>query len=143
MLKELCIKDDFWRRVAFNICKDKTLADDLVQDMYIKLSDCTKEINDFYVIITIKNLFLNHLKKESLTINIDDYDFKDMLTTFELNDKEVDFISRLKWYERDVIEMTYDKSFHEIQRDLNVNYQFVRRILIKAQTKWQEENQKA
>jgi DNA-directed RNA polymerase specialized sigma24 family protein len=143
MLELLCKKDDFWRRVAFNICKDKTLADDLVQDMYIKLSDCTKEINDFYVIITIKNIFLNHLKKESLTINIDDYDFKDMLTTFELNDKEINFIGRLKWYERDVIEMTYDKSFHEIQRDLNVNYQFVRRILIKAQTKWQEENQKA
>jgi hypothetical protein len=69
MLELLCKKDDFWRRVAFNICKDKTLADDLVQEMYIKLSDCTKEINDFYVIITIKNIFLNHLKKESLITN--------------------------------------------------------------------------
>ena len=142
MLEELCKKDIFWRKVAFNICKDKTLADDLVQEMYIKLSDCKKDINDFYVIITIKNIFLHHIKKESLKISIGDYDFKDTETLFELNDKEINFIKKLKWYERDVIEMTFDKSFHEIQRDLKVNYQFVRRILIKAQTKWQKENQK-
>ena len=142
MLHELCKKDVFWRSVAFNICRDRELADDLVQDMYIKLSDCTKEINDFYVIITIKNLFLHYLKNESLKRSIGDYDFKDTLIAFELDDNEINFVNSLKWYERDVIEMTYDKSFHEIQRDLNVNYQFVRRILIKAQKKWQEKNRK-
>jgi hypothetical protein len=31
MLKELSLKDSYWRKIALNICKDKGLADDLVQ----------------------------------------------------------------------------------------------------------------
>ena len=37
MLNEICKKDKYWRTIAFAICKDKDLADDLVQDMYVKL----------------------------------------------------------------------------------------------------------
>lgn len=35
--------------------------------------------------------------------------------------------------------MTYDKSFHEIQRELGINFQFSRRVLIKAKNKWQDQ----
>jgi len=71
MIKELCKKDRFWRIVAYRICKDKSFADDMVQEMYLKLYNCTKQINDFYVIITMKNIFIDSTKKQSLLVPID------------------------------------------------------------------------
>ena len=64
MIEQLAKKDTYWRRIAYNICKNKMLADDLVQDMYLALSNVTKEINDFYVIIVIRNIYL--LKKKTI-----------------------------------------------------------------------------
>jgi len=87
MIEQLCKKDKFWRIVAYRICKDKFKADDIVQDMYLRLYDCKKEINDFYVIITMKNIFLGNLKKESLLVPIDRYDFSNE-NTFEIDDAE-------------------------------------------------------
>jgi DNA-directed RNA polymerase specialized sigma24 family protein len=37
VLEELSKKDEYWRQIAFKICKDKYLADDLVNEMYLKL----------------------------------------------------------------------------------------------------------
>ena len=37
ILKELSSNDKKWRKIAYGICKDKQLADDLVQDAYLKL----------------------------------------------------------------------------------------------------------
>ncbi len=36
ILESLSKKDKYWRQIAFNICKDKSLADDLVQEMYLR-----------------------------------------------------------------------------------------------------------
>ena len=93
--------------------------------------------NDFYVIIVMRNIFLDTIKKDKLFLDVDNYDFKDTSITFEIDDNEKELIESLKWYEKELIEMSYDKSFHEIQRELNINYQFVRRILNKTKSKWQ------
>ena len=37
MLKELAKRDKDWRKMAFQICGNKMTADDLVQDMYLKI----------------------------------------------------------------------------------------------------------
>jgi len=142
MLEQLAKKDNYWRTIAFRICKDRFIADDIVQDMYIRLHDCKKKINDFYVVITMRNIFLANLKKDKLLISIGDKDILDRSNDFEYSDNEKEFIKALKWYEKELIEMTYDKSFHEIQRELNINYQFVRRILIKTQKGWQDQKAK-
>jgi len=134
MIEKLCIKDKFWRIVAYRICKDKFKADDIVQEMYLKLYDCKKEINDFYVIITMRNIFLQDLKKEKLLIPIDWFDFSST-QTFEIDDAESDLIKSLKWYEKELIEMSYDKSLREIQKELNINRGFVHRILQKSKLK--------
>jgi DNA-directed RNA polymerase specialized sigma24 family protein len=142
MIEQLCEKDKFWRIVAYRICKDKFKADDIVQDMYLRLYDCKKEINDFYVIITMKNIFLGNLKKENLLVPIDKYDFSNE-NTFEVDDAESNFIQSLKWYEKELIEMSYDLSLREIQKELNINYQFVNRILQKSKLKLWEEKARA
>jgi DNA-directed RNA polymerase specialized sigma24 family protein len=137
MLEELAKKDTQWRKIAFNICKDRELADDLVQEMYLKLADCNKEINDYFVIIVIRNLFLN-IVKQNKTVYLEDRDIEDKSIPFEYDDEEQDFINSLKWYKKELILESYDKSFHQIQREFNINYQFVRRILKSTQSEWQE-----
>ena len=37
MLEYLSQNDEQWRRTALTICKDKTLADEIVQTMYLKI----------------------------------------------------------------------------------------------------------
>jgi RNA polymerase sigma factor (sigma-70 family) len=66
VLNELCKKDTDWRDIAYKICKDKFQADDLVNDMYLKLHETGKrydEINEWYIWVTIANLHRNILKK--------------------------------------------------------------------------------
>lgn len=142
MLEELAKKDKQWRRIALRICNNSYLADDIVQEMYIRLHDCKKEINDFYVVITMRNIFLANLKKDNLLVSLGDHDIPDKAKVYEYTDKEKELIDSLKWYEKELIEMSYDKSFHEIQRELNINYQFVRRILNKTKDKWQDQKAK-
>lgn len=141
MLEQLAKKDKYWRAVALNISKDRSLADDLVQEMYIKLSDVTKEINDYYVIITILNLFRAH-KNEVKRDRYKNMPFDDFRITqeeiFEIDDEEKLFLNSLKWYEKELIEMSYSNSLRDIQKQLNINYQFTNRVLTKAKLKWQE-----
>jgi DNA-directed RNA polymerase specialized sigma24 family protein len=141
-LLELSKKDTYWRSIALKICRNKFMADDIVQEMYIKLCNNDKDKNDFYVIIVMRNIFLDTIKKDKMFLDVDNYDFKDNDITFEIDDNEKELIEGLKWYEKELIEMSYDKSFHEIQRELNINYQFVRRILNKTKTKWQDQKNK-
>ena len=141
MLEQLAKKDKYWRAVALNISKDRSIADDLVQEMYIKLSDVTKEINDYYVIITILNLFRAH-KNEVKRDRYKNMPFDDFRITqddtFEIDDEEQLFLNSLKWYEKELIEMSYSNSLRDIQKQLNINYQFTNRVLTKAKLKWQE-----
>jgi DNA-directed RNA polymerase specialized sigma24 family protein len=141
-LLELSKKDSYWRSIALKICRNKFMADDIVQEMYLKLCNNDKDKNDFYVIIVMRNIFLDTIKKDKMFLDVDNYDFKDTDITFEIDDNEKELIEGLKWYEKELIEMSYDKSFHEIQRELNINYQFVRRILNKTKTKWQDQKNK-
>ena len=65
------------------------LADDIVQDMYLKLADCQKQINDFYVIIVMKNIFLDHIKKEKLNVSLNKfYNLESDEITFEIDDQQ-------------------------------------------------------
>lgn len=129
MLHELAKKDKYWRKVAFNICKDKFLADDLVNDMYLALANCNKEINDFYVIVVIKNLFLYHIKQNKM---IDLELVKEPITEmFEIDDNEKEILDSLKWWEVELIEMNQQYSLREMQQQLNINYAFIYRTIKK------------
>ena len=130
MLQELSKKDSYWRSIAFNICKDKYLSDDLVNDMYLKLADCQKEINDFYVIIVIKNLFLDYVK-QTKTVDLEYYK-EPINDLFEIDDKQKDLIDSLEWWEKELIEMTYNSSLRKVANELNINYAFVHRVIKRA-----------
>mgnify|MGYP000992851106 FL=1 len=66
ILKELSDHDKKWREIALNITKgDKDLADDLTQQMYLKLMNY-KKFNVYFVAVTLKNLYLDTFKGKKL-----------------------------------------------------------------------------
>ena len=149
MLQELAKKDKYWRQTAYYICKDKSLADDLVQEMYLKLADVKKQINDFYVILTIKNLFLDTCRKNKKEITFADLSFIDYSKEqYEPDDNDkfvLDLIEQnSEWWQIELLEMSNDHSLRELEERYNINYSFIFRSLKKIKSKvWQEvENQK-
>jgi len=130
MLEKLALKDTQWRNIAYSICKDRMLADDLTQEMYLRLMHIDKEINDFYVILTIKNLYIDYLKQQSKTIPLDklDFSFETKINDFSLTDREREILNdfnNLKFYEREIIELASEKSLRKIAKEYNLHYAFV------------------
>jgi len=128
VLELLAKKDNYWRQIAYKICKDKYLADDIVNDMYLKLADNEKAKNDFYVVIVIRNLFID-TTKERKYITIDENFTKEVSTNYELDDNELQLIDSLEWWERDLIELSHDYSLRELGKKLNINYAFIHRTI--------------
>ncbi len=128
MLELLAKKDNYWRQIAYKICKDKYLADDIVNDMYLKLANNEKAKNDFYVVIVIRNLFID-TTKERKYITIDENFTKEVNTSYELDDNELQLIDSLEWWERDLIELSHDYSLRELGKKLNINYAFIHRTI--------------
>lgn len=131
MLEELSKKDIYWRRVAFNICKDKMLADDLVNEMYLKLHDCKKEINDFYVVMVIRNMFIDTTKKNK-TLSIEGFDHPQVSNDFELDDKQKDILDNMYWLAKGYFELSTEMSLREMGKELNTNYMYIHRVMAKA-----------
>ena len=136
MLEILATKDSKWREIALKICKDKMLADDIVQEMYLKLADCQKQINDFYVIIVMKNIFLDHIKKEKLNVSLNKfYNLEADEITFEIDDQQKKIIDDIYWVAKDYLIMSYDMSLREMAKALNTNYAFIYRTMKKEKDK--------
>ena len=96
--------------------------------MYLKLHDCKKQINDYYVILTIRSIFLD-IKRKPQNTELFDFSLGDNSSSFEPNDYEqhiLDEFDKLKWIEKEFIEESYHKSYREIANDLKgVGYNFV------------------
>ncbi len=135
MLKELAEKDKYWREVAFIICKDKHLADDIVQEMYIKLAD-KETLNDYYVIYAIKHLYIDYLRKKKNDANIEAfYNLKSNESTFQPDDYEQELLDKfedLEWYKQELLKESFDHSYREIEERYNINYGYAYRETQKA-----------
>ena len=142
MLEELCKKDTQWRKIALKICKDELLADDLVQEAYLKAYNINKQINDFYFILIIKNTFLDYLRQKK-TVSIENFYNFTTPEKFELDDNQLKVVKECYWVAKDLLLMSEDKSIRKIAQELNVNYRFIYRVIEKEKKKWQELNQKA
>ena len=138
MLETLCLKDKYWRKIAYNICKDKMMADDLVSEMYLKLANCKKDINDFYVIVTIKNLFLSEIKNKK-TVSIDNFYNFTTPETFEPDDNEQEIIENIYWVAKDYIELNETMSLRKIGKLLNTDYNYIHKIITNEKKKWQDQ----
>jgi hypothetical protein len=113
--------------MALQICKNKDLADELTQNMYIKLSDRTTMVFDGYIFVTLRSLFYDSLKNNDILI--DDF------SKFEVEDEEycegVDYseISKdLTWYEKTMFEQSTLLGQRELSRQTGIHIQTIHRI---------------
>ncbi len=127
IIHELAKKDAQWRKMAFQICKSKDLADELVQNMYIKLSERTIPVSDGYIFVTLRSLFYDSLKNNDILI--DDF------SNFEVEDEEycegIDYseLSKdLTWYERTMFEQSTLLGQRELSRQTGIHIQTIHRI---------------
>lgn len=78
MLDRLSKKHNLWLKMLINLGCDNDIAEDIVQEMYIRLHDrvddidrilINDEINTYFVYITLRNLFISHIRSTNkLTI---------------------------------------------------------------------------
>lgn len=142
MLKELSKKDKLWRTIAYNICKNKFLADEIVQEMYLRFHRNPKDkVNDYYVALVLKSLYLNMLKERTNTSLNDFHYIEDKNTEFQPNDEEqavLDEIGKLSWTQKELLAEIYDRSYRDIESIYNINYGYLFLQVKKAKEKvWQ------
>ena len=127
ILQELAKKDAQWRKMAFQICKDKDLADELVQEMYLKLYQNTNLIKDGYIYTVLRNLFYDYTKsnKDILidfsNIEIIDTEYVEPIDYFQL-------MKGLTWYERTMFELSTLVGQRELSRQTGIHLQTIHRI---------------
>lgn len=137
MLSDLAKKDKLWRQIAYSICKDKVLADDIVNEMYLRRydNDRGQDLTDYYIVCTMKSIFLNYKKTNRLIpveeIRTDEY----VNGGFQPTDQEKKYLDRAKnlpFAKRELIELNYDYSLREIQQKFGINYGYVHKAVNEA-----------
>ncbi len=131
ILIELAKKDAQWRKMALQICKDKDLADELVQEMYIKVSNKTKPLSDGYIFVTLRSIFYDSLKSKDILI--DDFSNFEILEEEIINYviEEIDYkeLSKdLTWYERTMFELSTLVGQRELSRQTGIHLQTIHRV---------------
>jgi len=90
ILKQLAKRNKEWKKVAFSICKDYDLANEMVQIMYFRMLKYIDnpsrimvdgEINKIYVYVTLRNIFYK-IKNDKR--KIETFEFKEF-DTFDKN----------------------------------------------------------
>ena len=124
MLHELCKRDSEWRKLALKICGCPHKADDLVQEMYIKLKDKT-EFNTSFVYHTIKCIFIDSIRKVNPEILTDDFRLITNIDDNNITEQRFEMLEILKevsWFEREVLLLTHEKSLRKASEDTGVYY---------------------
>lgn len=153
MLEELCKRDKEWRKMAFHFCKSKELADDIVQDMYIKFANYNKPINDHYIFFALKTIFLDYLRieKRIQTINIDLFPFEVQKKICEINydfyDYDTDYlkeltlikVKELPYFERELLIESQKVSQRQLARETDIAFVVINQTIKKTKKQlWQE-----
>jgi DNA-directed RNA polymerase specialized sigma24 family protein len=128
ILEELAKKDAVWRKMAFQICKDKDLADELVQEMYLKLYQNTNLIKEGYIYTVLRNLFYDYTKQQKdLIVDFSNIEILDDGDYIEPIDYKA-LIKGLTWYERTMFELSTLVGQRELSRQTGIHIQTIHRI---------------
>lgn len=135
-MKLVAIKNDDWIRIAISFGLNKQTAEDLVQEMYIKIFLKLKEgtdimydnneINYYYIFNTLRWLFLDLKRKHKniYKISIDNLQIESYDVNYDETVKKVqEALSNMYWYDRKVFEVINDgESVAEFSRKSLIEY---------------------
>ena len=123
MLEQLSKNDQKWRRIALKICGNKQLADDIVNDMYLKIHDLNKtDVNDSYVGYCMYHLFLNHIKKYKKELSFDDtIKILDESTNLKDRSRLNNILNELGLFDREVLLLTSEMSLRKAKDEVGIS----------------------
>ena len=125
-------KDAKWRNIAQKMCGDYDEAEDIVQEMYLKLMHRTDIQVDWFVIMTMRNLWLNGKAKNKEDRFPENFIEQGTTESFEPDDEQQVYLDRfaeLPFLEQEIIEESYYRSLREIGEEFNINYGYVHKVL--------------
>ena len=135
MLLELSKRDSEWRKIALKICNNKQTADEIVQEMYMKIDGIQpKTINTSYVSFCMYHIFIDMTRRAKKDCQISDIT-KTVTPSEGVDDEEYEILNKfykLPWYQTELIEESHGKSLRKMEREFNVNYMFIHLTLKKA-----------
>jgi RNA polymerase sigma factor (sigma-70 family) len=129
VIEQLAQDDENWRRIAFKICNDKSLADDIVNDMYLTMHDKCKrkysEISISYVWSVMRNIYLKHIKLNKKTISLEEFhNIEDLrIDNDVLEDRIIinDALNELSLWDREVLLHTSERSLRELSKATGIS----------------------
>jgi DNA-directed RNA polymerase specialized sigma24 family protein len=132
-------KHDDWVDIVQTFGCNKETAEDLVQEMYIKIqlkinngldiSFGEGDINHIYVFKTLRTLFLDLKRKEKNIYFESDEVLNDVESDFSINNFDLVYdqvkkeLNNMYWYDRKIFDLIDNgKSIAELSRDTNISY---------------------
>ena len=139
MLEYLSQNDEQWRRTALTICKDKTLADEIVQTMYLKiyennidLEKLSKKYVNRVLINLCKDFHKSQTKANEKTIRLDDtFDISQEDNTTYFCDEDLNYLNKAKELSEEdqlILSQSYTRPLRDIadRNDTSTNKVFRR-----------------
>ena len=121
ILDEVSKRDEYWRKLALQICGCPDLADDLVQDMYVKISSY-KKANSSFIYKTIKNIFIDYLRSKR-EVSLEDWHIKnDNSSVTQDRYALLEMIDSLHWFEREILLITHEMSLRKAEKETGITY---------------------
>lgn len=133
MIKFLPDNDKLWKKYALSICKDKDTANELVQEMYLKLFD-KKQLNKSYVYMTLLTLFydLKNKKKDVYLNDLELFEISEETQCFESEEILRAILQKIPFEARECFIENQNSSYRELSIKYGLNYQYIRRLAEKA-----------
>jgi len=123
MLNEISKRDKEWRLLARQITTTSNLppylADDFVQEMYIKLHDKKGKYNTSYIYLTLKSICYDYLRKQKETLELD-YSIPISDEYCDTMNEIMSQLQKLPYNQRTICLMKQDKTFRELSKETDI-----------------------
>lgn len=130
MIEKLAVNHKQWINYALKVCGNLDDANDLVQDMYIKMHTIDKEVNSSYIYCVIKNIYLDQYRKNKVrekTIFIQE-DFEEQNEDIDLTIAYDEALNELKTYKQLIVNFSTKDGVNSFARDSGISRATVIRI---------------
>lgn len=127
---------DKWLGYALKFTGNNTdLAYDLVQEMYLKCHDI-ETVNCSYIYLTIKTLYLDHLKKEK-RYNGTENEINETVEQkdFQIVEEVKKALDKIPFAIKECLIESQDYSYRQLQERYNINYNTIRRMVLNAEVR--------
>lgn len=117
MLQKLAENHKKWVAIAYNMCKCKETANDIVQDMYMKMYDINKDVDDGYIYFVIRSIFIEQKRKQK------EFAYDNEKIEYISNQIQLKIIKTNNTYE-DLKKECYDNAYKKLEKHEKVIVHF-------------------